>query len=130
MSHYGHPILFAAGALFAATLWFAHGKAAEDNRYRTEKTQITAPVSYGFADLGVAKSFYRLVTINDAVAALKLFDASKGADMAIEFSTGQTVSVDDEEEGANPYVCIRPFGDPDCYWAPAAIAFQSAPKIK
>ena len=126
MSHHGHPVIAFCAVALATTLWFAHGKAQENNRYIAEKTEIKADVIFGFLDLGISKRYYYLLGVaDDDAAALKLLMISRHAGMAWRFAKGDRISVDEQERDVEaPYVCLRAYGEPDCYWAPARTSVE------
>ena len=126
MSHHGHPIIALGAIALAALFWVAHGKAQENNRFRTERTEIKAEVIQGFADLGISKRYYDLLLVqDDEKASLELLLISRRAGMARRFTQGEVVSVDRQERDvAEPYVCLRAVGEPFCYWTPALLSVQ------
>jgi hypothetical protein len=121
MAHHGHPIITFGVAVLATLFNFAHSSAQENNRYRAERAEIKVETVYAFSNMLISKRFWELLgRDDDAKAAWRLFQISREAGMAREFSKGDHVSIDrQEQDAAQPQVCLRADGEPDCFWAPA-----------
>lgn len=128
MSHHGHPIAAAFTLGFCAFLWYARGQAFENNKYLSEKTEIEHQ-TYAFSDLPMSRRFYDLaLNLHDPDAALVLFRAAEAATMAVKLMPGSPIAVERQQPPLTPgafiFICVRPNGDPTCYWAPAIVALK------
>lgn len=112
------PVIAVAGALLIGV----HAAHSDDRAHLTSDTHTTAS-GHGCTSLVDSFRLWQLINV-DTDAALAYFKPRQDLGMCADILAGTRVAIEQRHVAAAPdptpaggvYYCVRPYGDPSCYW--------------